>query len=87
MFKFWAAARAARALLAKVDFSVLWAILQRVIQAEQDFSLAGSGQQKLNVLLAWIRNQFPQSEAWVDLAETFIGAAVKLFNALGWFKK
>ncbi len=91
MLKLWKAARAAaksgRALLSRVDLSVLIGVLSRIADLERQYITAGSGAQKLEALLSWVRSTFPSAAAWIDEVESFVRAAVSLFNAVGWFRK
>lgn len=91
MLKLWAAARAAMkaglALLKKVDFSVLIALLSKIATLEAAVNQPGSGQAKWQALQEWVRAEYPRAGAWIDEIEAFVTAAVQLFNRLGWFRK
>lgn len=81
------AIKAGDALLRKVDFSVLFGILGQLVLLERELSTAGSGSQKLARLVEFVKTTWPSSRAWLDEVEEFAGAAVALFNAIGWFRK
>lgn len=91
MFKLWSAARAAAksglALLKRVELSVLIGVLSRIADLERQYATAGSGGQKLDALLSWVRSTFPSAASWLDEVRAFVQSAVALFNALGWFRK
>lgn len=79
--------KAGRALLAKVDFSVLIGVMLKLAELEREMSQPGSGSQKFAALIHWTQETFPKAAAWIDEVVDFVNAAVALFNALGWFRK
>ncbi len=91
MFKLFSAARAAMragiALLQRVDFALLIALLGKIATLEEALNQPGQGRAKWEALQEWVRIDWPKAAAWMDEVEDFVTSAVRLFNALRWFRK
>lgn len=81
------ALKAGRAVLAKLDWQAVLAIIGKVLDFERVISGPGRGSEKRRMLLDWVSENFPNAAPIIDLVEALADAAVRLFNALGWFRK
>lgn len=81
------ALKAGKAALAKLDWNVVLAIIGKVLDFERVISGPGRGDEKRRQLTAWVCENFPKAAPVIDLVEALADAAVRLFNALGWFRK